>query len=88
MASTAETRLARHAGTAALIRTVTRAKSAQIARMTGFTVMVLRPVPANASWSISMPMPSPATLNTTKVPKMPRISPTGMPIAASMRASA
>ena len=88
MASTADTRLARHAGMAALTSTVTSASRAQTASTMGFTVMEVRPVSAKASWSMSMPMPSPATLNTTKVPASPTARPMGMPMPASMSASA
>lgn len=84
----AETRLARHAGTVALTSTVRRASSADSAIASGSTVMAVRPVSAKTSWSMSIPMPSPAMLNTTKVPASPIARPAGMPMAASMRASA
>ena len=80
----AETRLARHAGAVALTSTVRRASSVDSAiDQQNSTVMAVRPVPAKTSWSMSIPMPSPAMLNTTKVPARPIARPAGMPMAVA-----
>ena len=88
MASTAEMRLARHAGIVALMKTVMTASKADRASTAGLMAIVLKPVFANASWSMSIPMPSPAKVNTAKVPARPTKRPMGIPMAASMLASA
>ncbi len=88
MASTAEMRLARQAGSVALMKTVMMASIADRASTAGLMAIVLKPVFANASWSMSIPTPSPAKANTAKVPARPTRRPMGIPMIASMLASA